>query len=105
MTYGFRLRRLVWRFVVFCTHGRSRWVEGAAAAQRKGDIWMEQPKPNKPPKTYLVLDVEYDERGRPTLETLELDTTDISTGTIVIVCVAVAMVVAQVVTLYLLLRQ
>ncbi len=90
---------------MFCTHGRSRWVEGAAAAQRKGDIWMEQPKPNKPPKTYLVLDVEYDERGRPTLETLELDTTDISTGTIVIVCVAVAMVVAQVVTLYLLLRQ
>ncbi len=104
MTWGFRWRRVIWRAVIFCTFGRTRWVESACAAERKGDMWMEQPKPHKPPKTYLVVDVEHDERGRPTLDTLEMDPEEISVGTIVGVTVALAMVVAQIATLYLLLR-
>lgn len=104
MTFSFRWRRLIWRAVVRGTCGRTRWVENAGAAERKGDLWMEQPKPHKPPKIYLVTDVEIDERGRPHLEVLEMDEEEIPTGTIVAVCVTLAMVVAQIVTLYLLLR-
>ncbi len=104
MTLGFRFRRLVWRAVVRCTFGRTRWVENAGEAERKGDLWMEQPSPHKPPIMYLVTDVELDERGRPTLDVLEMDEQEIPTGTIVAVCVAGAMIIAQVVTLYLQLR-
>ena len=104
MTWGFRWRSFVWRTVVLCTFGRTRWVESAGQAERKGDMWMEQPKPHKPPKTYLVTDLEYDERGRPTLDVLEMDPEEVSVGSIVAVGLTVLMVGAQVVTLYLLLR-
>ncbi len=97
------MKRLFRKIVGLVSMGRYRMVESAAEATEVGHCWLEDDRDGRP-RLYLVEKAERDGRGHLLLETTLLETSG-KAGLYVGITVVLAMIVAQVITLWLVLAR